>query len=182
MLPGSTGSRISRERGTQSGRSLEIGRLIARSLRAGIDKRAIGHRTMTIDCDVLQADGGTRTAAINGGYIAMQMAFERLLQRGDIKKMPTNYPIAATSIGIVQNTFLLDLDYSEDSQADLDANLVASKEDQVIELQFACEKSLLPREKINDIIDLGMKGIAEIVTLEEKALEAWRAKNGITND
>ena len=175
MLPASTGTRTSRTKVATSGRTFEIQRLIGRSLRASLDRSLLGLRTITIDCDVLQADGGTRTASISGGYIALRLAIEKLLQSGKLEKNPITHQIAAISAGIVHGDLLLDLCYVEDSAADIDANLVATSHGDIVEIQATAEHDFLPYPRLQALTDLAMKGISDIIALQNAAL----AKYGI---
>src|SRR5688572_12120106 len=170
MLPRSTQQRKPREvvRGP-SGRTHEIQRLIGRSLRAVADMRALGERTMTLDCDVLQADGGTRTAAITGAYVALALASKRLLKKGRITRPLTTNQVAAVSVGIVDNTPLLDLKYDEDSRAQVDMNIVCTSEGRFIELQGTAEKGPFSREQMDELLSLGMRGI-EVLIEKQKSI------------
>jgi ribonuclease PH len=171
MLPGATQERSQRERQLKiSGRTMEIQRLIGRSLRAAIDLNDLGERTITIDCDVIQADGGTRTTCINGGFVAMMSALTKLYENNFIPKIPVKEHVAAISAGIVKGEELLDLDYNEDSSADVDSNIVMTESGKIIEFQLTSEG-----EPINDItmfslLQLGQKGIKEIVEIQKKTL------------
>jgi ribonuclease PH len=172
MLPRSTHSRMNREaaQGKQGGRTLEIQRLIGRALRACIDRRALGERTITIDCDVLQADGGTRTAAITGAYVALVDAVGLLKQRGDIAKDPLHGAVAAVSVGIWQGTPVLDLDYAEDSACDTDMNIVMNDGGGFIELQGTAEGHAFRRDELDALLALGEKGVRELLALQQAAL------------
>ncbi|MDE0753703.1 MAG: ribonuclease PH [Woeseiaceae bacterium] len=174
MLPGSTNSRVAREaaRGKQSGRTQEIQRLIGRSLRAAMNMKALGEKTVTLDCDVLQADGGTRTAAISGAYVALQIAMNRLCARGEIKSNPVRGQIAAISVGIYQGTPVLDLDYAEDSQAETDMNVVMNDAGRFIEVQGTAEGHAFNRDEFDELLNLADKGIAEILQLQTIAIES----------
>ena len=174
MLPGSTNSRVAREaaRGKQSGRTQEIQRLIGRSLRASMNMKALGEKTVTLDCDVLQADGGTRTAAISGAYVALQIAMNRLCARGEIKSNPVHGQIAAISVGIYQGTPVLDLDYAEDSQAETDMNVVMNDAGRFIEVQGTAEGHAFNRDEFDELLNLADKGIAEILQLQTLAIES----------
>nr|WP_275663935.1 ribonuclease PH [Ignatzschineria cameli] len=164
MLPGSTHTRSSREaaRGKQSGRTLEIQRLIGRSLRAAVDLALLGERTITIDCDVIQADGGTRTASISGGYIALVLALHQLVEQGLLEKTPLVSQIAAISVGIYQGVPVLDLDYLEDSAADTDMNVIMDNKGQIIEVQATAEQAPFSKAELLEMITLAEKGIAQI--------------------
>ena len=164
MLPRSTHTRSDREaaRGKQGGRTLEIQRLIGRALRACVDRNALGERTITLDCDVLQADGGTRTAAITGAYVALADAVNLLLKRGDIKKHPLIGAVAAVSVGIYRGEPVLDLDYPEDSDCDTDMNVVMNDGGGFIELQGTAEGHAFRRDELNALLALAEKGVGEL--------------------
>jgi len=172
MLPRSTGSRMSREavRGKQGGRTLEIQRLIGRSLRAVVDRAALGERTITLDCDVLQADGGTRTAAITGSYVALVDACRWLAQRGLTEKDPIHGQVAAISVGIVGSAAVLDLDYSEDASAETDLNVVMNDGGAFIELQGTAEGHAFHREELEQMLDLAAQGVRRLIELQADAL------------
>jgi ribonuclease PH len=172
MLPRSTHSRMGREaaQGKQGGRTLEIQRLIGRALRACIDRRALGERCITIDCDVLQADGGTRTAAITGAYVALVDALRWLRARGDINKDPLHGAVAAVSVGIFQGSPVLDLDYAEDSSCDTDMNVVMNDGGGFIELQGTAEGHAFRRDELDGLLVLAEKGIRELLALQQAAL------------
>lgn len=174
MLPGSTHTRSAREaaRGKQSGRTQEIQRLIGRSLRAATDMKALGERTVTLDCDVLQADGGTRTAAISGAFVALSMAMNRLCARGDLKKNPLHGQIAAISVGIYSGVPVLDLDYAEDSEAETDMNIVMNDAGRFIEVQGTAEGHAFDRSELDALLGLAAKGVDEIVALQRAAVDA----------
>ncbi|HXI25936.1 MAG TPA: ribonuclease PH [Pyrinomonadaceae bacterium] len=176
MLPRSTNTRTSREigRGGPSGRTHEIQRLIGRSMRAIADRTALGERTITLDCDVLQADGGTRTAAITGAYVAFAIACTRLLAEKKIKRSPIISEVAAVSVGIIDGTALLDLKYDEDSRAEVDMNVVCTGDARFIEVQGTAEGSPFTREQMDQLLELAKKGIAELVQLQRYAIEAGR--------
>lgn len=171
MLPRSTNSRMRREAssGKQGGRTLEIQRLIARSLRAVVDLKALGERIITVDCDVIQADGGTRTASITGAYVAMVDAVNKLLGDGAIKKNPIHGEIAAVSVGIYEGEPVLDLDYPEDSNAETDMNVVMNKAGHFIEVQGTAEGHAFRRDEMNQMLDLAEKGINELMGAQQKA-------------
>ncbi len=173
MLPRSTHTRSAREaaRGRQSGRTLEIQRLIGRSLRAVTDLRALGERTVTVDCDVLQADGGTRTASITGGYVALAQACRLLLRRRAIATNPLHGQVAAISVGIVAGEAVLDLDYREDSQAEVDMNVVMNDGGAFIELQGTAEGHAFRRHELDAMLALAAGGIARLFPLQSEALE-----------
>ncbi|WP_026370936.1 ribonuclease PH [Kallotenue papyrolyticum] len=172
LLPRATLTRTRRERNGLGGRTQEIQRLIGRSLRAALDLSLLGERTITIDCDVLQADGGTRTAAITGGYVALARAIQRLLARGELATSPLVTPIAAVSVGIVKGEALLDLDYSEDSIADVDANLVQTGDGRLVELQATAEGSAFDRAQLDLLLRLGEHGIRQLLELQQMVLAA----------
>ncbi|MGA9335222.1 MAG: ribonuclease PH [Rudaea sp.] len=172
MLPRATGQRTQREaaRGGQGGRTMEIQRLIGRSLRACVDRAALGERTITLDCDVLQADGGTRTAAITGAYVALIDAINWLKSRNAIKRDPVHGAVAAVSVGIFNGTPVLDLDYAEDSQCDTDMNVVMNDGSGFIELQGTAEGHAFRREELDGLLGLAEKGIGELFDLQREAL------------
>ncbi len=172
MLPRSTHSRMGREaaRGKQGGRTLEIQRLIARSLRAVVDLKALGERIITVDCDVIQADGGTRTASITGAYVAMCDAVGQMLKSGDLKNNPIHGAIAAVSVGIYKDLPILDLDYPEDSNAETDMNVVMNDGGHFIEVQGTAEGHAFRRDELNQLLDLAEKGINELITAQRDAL------------
>jgi ribonuclease PH len=174
MLPRSTHTRTAREaaRGKQSGRTQEIQRLIGRSLRAVIDLRALGERTVTIDCDVLQADGGTRTASITGGYVALAQACENLVRRRAISASPVHGQVAAVSVGIVAGTPVLDLDYAEDSQAETDMNVVMNNGGAFVEIQGTAEGHAFRRHELDALLNLAATGIGQLFALQGQALYA----------
>lgn len=178
MLPRSTQTRTAREigRGGPSGRTHEIQRLIGRSLRAVADMKALGERTLTIDCDVLQADGGTRTAAITGAYVAFALASNHLLKLGKITRSLTSNQVAAVSVGIVGNTPLLDLKYDEDSRAEVDMNVVCTSDGRFIELQGTAEREPFSRTQMDELLALATKGIEVLVGLQKSVIS--RAANG----
>ena len=173
MLPRSTGSRMGREaaRGKQSGRTQEIQRLIGRSLRAAIDLEALGENTITIDCDVLQADGGTRTASITGGYVALADAINHLLAKKIIRKNPLHGYIASVSVGIYKGSPILDLDYPEDSNAETDMNVVMNDAGAFIEVQGTAEGHAFRMDELQSMLDLARKGISELVEQQKAILE-----------
>ena len=173
MLPRSTHTRNAREaaRGKQSGRTMEIQRLIGRSLRAVIDRRALGERTITVDCDVLQADGGTRTAAITGGYVALALAMNRLVDRGDLAETPIHGQVAAVSVGIFDGNAVLDLDYAEDSEAETDMNVVMNEAGGLIEIQGTAEGHAFQRSELERLLDLADQGIAVLLQAQRAVLE-----------
>ena len=172
MLPRSTGSRMGREaaRGKQGGRTLEIQRLIGRSLRAVVDRQALGERTVTLDCDVIQADGGTRTASITGAYVALVDACRWLRKRELIKSDPVHGQVAAVSVGIVKDGPVLDLDYPEDSSAETDLNVVMNDGGGFIEVQGTAEGHAFRRSELDEMLDLADKGIRELMQIQEDVL------------
>jgi ribonuclease PH len=170
MLPRATLERVSREKARSSGRTFEIQRLIARALRAAVNLELLGERSIIIDCDVLQADGGTRTAAINAGYVALQMAFRKLQAKNLIARIPIVRHIAAISSGFVNNELLLDLNYQEDSKADIDANFVFTSEDNFVEIQFTGEKSLINLNQVNQMLEVSRLACKEIIEIQKQAI------------
>jgi len=172
MLPRSTGMRMGREaaQGRQGGRTMEIQRLIARSLRAVVDLEALGERVITVDCDVIQADGGTRTASITGGYVAMVDAIAHLRAEKKIKKDPLHGQVASVSVGVYEGTPVLDLDYPEDSNAETDMNVVMNDGGAYIEVQGTAEGHAFRREEMDAMLDLAAKGIAELIEHQREAL------------
>ena len=172
MLPRSTNTRMDREasRGKQSGRTLEIQRLIGRSLRAVIDMESLGERQIRIDCDVLQADGGTRTASITGGFIALYLALANLQSNGLITTLPVLDQVAAVSCGIYNGQVLLDLDYNEDSDAGVDANFVLTGTNKIIEVQATAEDKPFDKNEFNELLQLAEIGISQLVKLQKHAL------------
>lgn len=173
MLPRATGTRTQREasRGRQGGRTLEIQRLIGRSLRACIDRAALGERTITLDCDVLQADGGTRTAAITGAYVALVDAITVLRQRNLLRRDPLHGAVAAVSVGIYQGQPVLDLDYAEDSNCDTDMNVVMNDGGGIIEIQGTAEGHAFRRQELDHLLDLADHGIARLIELQRACLQ-----------
>ena len=173
MLPRATQTRTAREigRGGPSGRTHEIQRLIGRSLRAIADLKALGERTITIDCDVLQADGGTRTAAITGAYVAFALACKQLLKAGKIQRSITTDQVAAISVGIVGNTPLLDLKYDEDSRAEVDMNVVCTGDGRFIELQGTAEREPFSRSQMDEMVALGVRGIEALIAIQKRIIE-----------
>jgi ribonuclease PH len=171
MLPASTGERKQRDvnKGRPDGRSVEIQRLIGRSLRGVVDFEALGERTIYVDCDVLQADGGTRCASITGGMVALRLACERLVERGVLRKVPLTGSVAAVSCGIVAGVALLDLDYSEDSTAEVDANVVMTGDGGLVEVQATAERTPLSRAHLDDLLALAAGGIDELRALQNAA-------------
>jgi len=166
MLPRSTHSRKSRETKGLGGRTQEIRRLIGRSLRAAVDVEKLGERTFIIDCDVLQADGGTRTAAITGGYLALKLALQTLIGAGELDPSVFLSPVAAISVGIIGGTPMLDLCYREDSAADVDFNIVMNAAGELIDVQGTAEGATFTRDALNEMLDLAEKGIGELLSLD----------------
>lgn len=174
LLPGSTGERVSREaaKGRQSGRTQEIQRLIGRSLRSVCDMVALGELQITVDCDVLQADGGTRTASICGAYVALHDALTRLVQKGTLRANPLTEAVAAVSVGVVDGVCLLDLPYEEDSRAEVDMNVVMTADGGLVETQATAEKGSFSRAQLNGLIDLAEAGLKEIFAAQRAVLKA----------
>lgn len=172
MLPRSTGSRMRREAtaGKQGGRTQEIQRLIGRSLRAGVDRVLLGERQITVDCDVLQADGGTRCASITGGWVALRLAAQTLVDKGEIAENPITEHIAAVSCGIYQGQPVLDLDYPEDSEAGTDANFVMTGSDGMVELQGSAEGMPFSEAEFMEMLGLARKGVAELIDAQKAAI------------
>ena len=174
MLPRSTNDRMGREasRGKQGGRTLEIQRLIGRSLRAAVDLKALGEHTITLDCDVIQADGGTRTASITGGFVALSIAIEHMLAKKQIKKNPLHGQIASVSVGIFNGTPVLDLDYAEDSNAETDMNVVMNDSAAFIEVQGTAEGHAFRKDELNSMLELAEHGINQLLEKQRIALES----------
>jgi ribonuclease PH len=174
MLPASTGERKQRDisKGRPDGRSVEIQRLIGRSLRVVVDFKALGERAIYVDCDVLQADGGTRCAAITGGMVALQLACQKLIADGLLERSPLTGSVAAVSCGMVDGVALLDLDYSEDSVAEVDANVVMTGEGGLVEVQATAERTPLSRAHLDELLGLAAKGIGELREFQEQAVAA----------
>ncbi|MCW9043169.1 MAG: ribonuclease PH [Pseudopelagicola sp.] len=172
MLPRSTSSRMRREAtaGKQGGRTVEIQRLIGRSLRAGVDRVALGERQITVDCDVIQADGGTRCASITGGWVALRLAVNKLMKAGDVLSNPLIEPVAAVSCGIYAGQPVLDLDYPEDSEAGVDGNFIMLGNKQLIEVQMSAEGSTYSRAQMNELLDLAEKGVDDLVAMQMAAV------------
>ena len=171
MLPRSTGSRMRREAasGKQGGRTVEIQRLIGRSLRAGVDRLSLGERQITIDCDVIQADGGTRCASITGGWVALRLAIDNLMNSNIILTDPLVSPVAAVSCGIYAGQPVLDLDYSEDSEAGVDGNFIMLENGNMIETQISAESATYSRDQLNSLIDLAEKGTSKLFDIQRAA-------------
>ena len=174
MLPRATHTRSGREasRGKQGGRTLEIQRLIGRSLRAITNMQALGERAVILDCDVIQADGGTRTASISGAYVALAIAMERLVAAGKVKKNPLHAQVAAVSVGIYSGTPVLDLDYAEDSEAETDMNIVMNDAGRFIEVQGTAEGHAFTDDEFSAMLALARSGIADIITAQNEAIAA----------
>ena len=175
MLPGSTHTRSQREavKGKQSGRTVEIQRLIGRSLRAVVDRNLLGERTILIDCDVIQADGGTRTASITGSFVALSLAIHKLIKEGVLKENPIIENVAAVSIGKVDGEILLDLDYGEDSRAEVDLNLVATEKRKIVEIQGTAEKFAFPEKELYQMLEIAFKGIERLIEYQKEVLKAY---------
>ena len=174
MLPRSTTSRMRREAtaGKQGGRTVEIQRLIGRSLRAGVDRVALGERQITVDCDVIQADGGTRCAAITGGWVALKLAVQKLIKAGAVTSDPLVDPVAAISCGLYAGQAVLDLDYPEDSEAGVDGNFIMTQSGKLIEVQMSAEGTTFNRDQMNQLMDLAEAGISELAALQLAAVNA----------
>ena len=174
MLPASTGDRKQRDvsKGRQDGRGVEIQRLIGRSLRVVVDFKALGERSVYVDCDVLQADGGTRCAAISGGFVALRLALQGLVDAGEMAEVPLNGTIAAVSTGIVDGQALCDLDYSEDSGAEVDANVVMTGDGGLVEVQATAERTPLSRASLDELLALAEGGIAQLRVEQERAVSS----------
>jgi ribonuclease PH len=172
MLPRSTNSRMGREaaRGKQGGRTMEIQRLIGRSLRAALNLKKLGEHTITLDCDVIQADGGTRTASISGGFVAMAMALDGLVKKGRLEENPILHHVASVSVGIFNGAPVLDLDYAEDSNAETDMNVVMNDSGGFIEVQGTAEGVVFDRREMDQMLNLAAGGIQEIITEQRKVL------------
>ncbi|REC57759.1 ribonuclease PH [Rhodosalinus sediminis] len=171
MLPRATTTRMRREAsaGKQGGRTVEIQRLIGRSLRAGVDRQALGERQITVDCDVIQADGGTRCAAITGGWVALRLAVNRLLKAGDLTSDPLGEPVAAVSCGIYAGQPVVDLDYPEDSEAGVDGNFVMTGDGRLIEVQMSAEGQTFSRDQMTRLLDLAGDGVAQLAEAQRAA-------------
>ncbi len=171
MLPRSTNTRTSRERGSAGGRSQEIQRLIGRSLRAVVDLDLLGERSFTVDCDVIQADGGTRTAAITGSYVALYLAMDQMVRDGQLNAVPMKANVAATSVGLLDGEVRLDLCYEEDSAADVDANIVKMSTGDYVEVQGTAEGQPFSRERLGEVLDVADKGIAELFEIQDAVIK-----------
>jgi len=173
MLPRSCKSRVLREsrKGSVSGRTSEIQRLIGRSLRAIVDLKGFGERTIWMDCDVIQADGGTRTASITGGFVALYLAFQKLVKDKAIKENPVKTFLAAVSVGLINKEVMLDLDYSEDFKADVDMNMVMTEASDIVEVQGTAEGEPFSKKKMDELVKLAGKGIEELIAIQKKVLK-----------
>ena len=174
MLPAATPSRTKRERQQLTGRTQEIQRLIGRSLRGIIDLQKCPDMTITIDCDVMQADGGTRTASINGAYVALKMAIDKLMQEGRIRRYPLTNKVGAISIGVKDNHYLCDLNYEEDSNTDLDMNVVMTDKYGILEIQGTAEKHFFNKEQLSTIVDIATRSMEEIFVCQEMAVASLK--------
>jgi ribonuclease PH len=172
MLPRATHTRNGREaaKGKQTGRTMEIQRLIGRAMRASVALPGLGVRTFTLDCDVLQADGGTRVASITGGYVALALAIRKLVDARTLSKLPALTPVAAVSVGIVKGQVVTDLDYEEDSTAEVDLNVVANAQGDLIEVQGTAENGAFSRAQLDQMMDAGLNAIAQLTALQQKVL------------
>ena len=173
MLPRSTNTRIRRDKAANSGRTQEIQRLIGRSLRGVVNLDQLGERTVKIDCDVIQADGGTRTASITGGFIALILALKKIKKEGLIKKVPVTDYVAAISVGIYKDDFLLDLDYEEDSNAEMDMNVVMVGGGKFIEVQGTAEGKAFSKSEMDQLLDLAKDGVKELIAIQKKNVGQW---------
>ena len=173
MIPGSTGERNQREavKGKQGGRTVEIQRLIGRALRSAINLEKLGEKTITIDCDVIQADGGTRTASITGGYTALALAIEKMMKAGELKENPLTGNVAAVSVGIVKGQPMTDLKYTEDSEAEVDMNVIMNSKGEFIEIQGTGEEATFTRSEFNKLIDLAEEAIKELIIKQNSVIE-----------
>jgi ribonuclease PH len=172
MLPRSTNTRTAREaaRGKQSGRTQEIQRLVGRALRASVDLGQLGTRTFTLDCDVIEADGGTRCASITAAYVALAQAVRTLHGKKALSSLPKMIPVAAVSVGIVKGTVVTDLDYEEDSSAEVDMNVVATGEGKLVEVQGTAEKGSFARSELDALVDAGLRGVEKLIEAQKRAL------------
>ena len=174
MLPRSTNTRIRRDKAANSGRTQEIQRLIGRSLRGVVNRDQLGERTIKIDCDVIQADGGTRTASITGGFIALVLALKKIQKEGLIKKVPVTDYVAAISVGIYKDALLLDLDYEEDSNAEMDMNVVMVSGGKFIEVQGTAEGKAFSKNEMDLLLDLAKDGVKELIAIQKKNVGQWQ--------
>lgn len=170
MLPRSTHTRVSRDKATSSGRSLEISRLIARSLRAVTDLRALGEKSIIVDCDVIQADGGTRTAAITGGFVALALSLEQMKKRGELTQLPLKDYVAAVSVGVSKLGVLLDLKYEEDSEAETDMNVIMTGSGKFVEVQGTAEGSPFSQNELTDMVQLASDGCRELFKIQSEVI------------
>jgi len=170
MLPRATNTRVERDRKNVSGRTIEIQRLIGRALRAAVDFKKLGERSILIDCDVIQADGGTRTAAITGAFVALRMAVNKLMAENKLTVDPIIESVAAVSVGIIDGEQMLDLAYVEDSKAEVDMNIIMTASCKIVEIQGTAEHKTFERSQLNELIDLGEKGIKELIVAQNTAL------------
>jgi len=173
LLPRSTHTRTRRETSGLSGRTQEIRRLIGRSLRAALNLNLLGDLQLTVDCDVLQADGGTRTAAVTGGYVAVALALQRLISQGALSPDVIRVPVAAVSVGLVDGELLLDLEYREDSQAEVDGNVVMTAAGEYVEAQFTAEGQTVSRGELDGLLDLASAGIQQLLEIQAQALKSY---------
>jgi ribonuclease PH len=173
MLPGATQERHQRETFKLSGRTQEIQRLIGRSLRAALDFEALGERTLTVDADVLQADAGTRTTAITGGFVALAIAISKLINEGVLERSPLIGQIAAVSVGLLEGEAFLDLNYPEDVAAEVDFNIVMNQKQEIIEVQGTAEEGSFSRNQLNSLLDCAEKGITQLQTAQRQAIPEW---------
>jgi ribonuclease PH len=172
MIPAATHTRTQREitKGRPSGRTMEIQRLIGRALRSVVDRRALGERTLWLDCEVLQADGGTRAASITGGFVALSLALAKLVEKGGVRRAPVQGFVAAVSVGVVEGTPVLDLDYVEDSAAEVDMNVARTDDGRYIEVQGTAESTPFRRERLNEMLDLADRGIDRLIECQREVL------------
>ena len=182
MLPRATNTRTNRERATTGGRSQEIQRLIGRSLRAVVDLDRLGERSFTVDCDVIQADAGTRTAAITGSYVALYLAMDQMVRDGQLGAVPLKAAVAATSVGVLDGEVLLDLCYEEDSRADVDANLVRMSTGEYVEVQSTAEGAAFSRELLSKMLDAADAGISELFKIQESVIASVVAERDAATD
>ena len=180
MIPRATNTRTAREStvGKKSGRTQEIQRLVGRALRAAVDLEKLGERQIWIDCDVIEADGGTRTASITGAFVAVCIAIDKLVSMNKLRANPVRSHVAAVSVGIIKGVPMLDLDYSEDSTADVDFNVVMTDRDEFVEIQGTAERFPFNAGALNQLLDLGRRGIGELIDLQRKTLESSRRPAG----
>jgi len=180
MIPRATNTRTAREStvGKKSGRTQEIQRLVGRALRAAVDLEKLGERQIWIDCDVIEADGGTRTASITGAFVAVCIAIDKLVAMNKLRTNPVRSHVAAVSVGIIKGVPMLDLDYSEDSTADVDFNVVMTDRDEFVEIQGTAERFPFNASALNQLLDLGRRGIGELIELQRKTLESSRRPAG----